>query len=136
MDCPCITQGVKEIDPNSGMVILVWFISTCINNFPYCHRINIDWLVQGYSNSHIRSFLDHLHSSEQCHSAKRKGIPGPMSPQYQSGLLQPPSRLSLVGPRGGIIMPMGSQLSADFSQQQWNNMVAKVSCCCFCLIHQ
>ncbi|KAH3856379.1 hypothetical protein DPMN_098966 [Dreissena polymorpha] len=48
-----------------------------------------------------------------------------MSPRYQSGLLQPPSRLSIVGPSRRIIMPMGSQLSTDFSQQQWNNMVAK-----------
>ncbi|KAH3733227.1 hypothetical protein DPMN_039652 [Dreissena polymorpha] len=34
-----------------------------------------------------------------------------MSPRYQSGLLQPPSRLRIVGPSGRIIMPMGSQVS-------------------------
>ncbi|KAH3742146.1 hypothetical protein DPMN_048881 [Dreissena polymorpha] len=33
--------------------------------------------------------------------------------------------MSIVGPSGRIIMPMGSQLSPDLSQQRWNNMVAK-----------
>ncbi|KAH3750640.1 hypothetical protein DPMN_185168 [Dreissena polymorpha] len=38
-----------------------------------------------------------------------------MSPRYQSGLLQPPSRLSIVGPSRRIIMPMGSQLSTTLT---------------------